>query len=102
MSAFANTFMPVHRTSRLYVERKLRARGVRRDAIPTACLRTLVERDISAAKALASRYMRSWRNDLPLHLDGTVASVDAILSGGRPDWKRQEILQILREYKVVA
>jgi hypothetical protein len=55
-----------------------------------------------AAKVLADRYTRSWRGDLPLYLDGTIASIEAILSGGRPDWKREEVLQVLKEYKVVS
>ena len=51
----------------------------------------MVDRDIDAAKVLADRYMRSWRSNLPLYLDGTIASIEAILSGGRPDWKRELI-----------
>jgi hypothetical protein len=102
MSAFAMGFMPVRRTSRLYIERGLCARGVPRKALPLACLRKLVDQDISSAKVLADRYSRSWRRDLPLYLDGTIASVEAILSGGRPDWKRAEVLEVLKEYKVVG
>jgi hypothetical protein len=102
MTAFASPFMPIRRTSRLYLERQLRVRGIPRDTIPIACLRKLVDQDIGAAKVLADRYMRSWRSDLPLYLDGTIASIEAILSGGRPDWKRQEVLQVLKEYKVVS
>lgn len=62
----------------------------------------MVDRDIDAAKVLADRYMRSWRSNLPLYLDGTIASIEAILSGGRPDWKREEVMQVLKEYKVVS
>lgn len=101
MSSFASAFMPVRRTSRLYLEQQLRARGIPRDTIPTACLQKLVDRDIGAAKVLADRYMRSWRSDLPLYLDGTIASIEAILSGGRPDWKREEVMEVLKAYKVV-
>ena len=64
MTAFASPFMPIRRTSRLYLERQLRVRGIRRDTIPIACLRKLVDQDIGAAKVLADRYMRSWRTDL--------------------------------------
>jgi hypothetical protein len=39
----------------------------------------MVDRDIDAAKVLADRYMRSWRSDLPLYLDGTIASIEAHL-----------------------
>ena len=102
MTAFASAFMPIRRTSRLYLERQLRVRGIRRDTIPIACLRKLVDRDIGSAKVLADRYMRSWRSDLPLYLDGTIASIEAILNGGRLDWKRQEVLQVLIEYHVVS
>jgi hypothetical protein len=102
MTAFASAFAPIRRTSRRYLERQLRARGIPRDMIPTACLQKLVDRDIGAAKVLADRYMRSWRSDLPLYLDGTVASIEAIFSGGRPDWKREEVLEVLRAYKVVG
>lgn len=102
MSAFAIGFMPIRRTSRLYVERGLCTRGVPRDAIPIACLRKLVDRDINAAKVLAERYRRSWRHDLPLYLDGTIASIEAILSGGKRGWKREEVLEVLKEYKVVS
>jgi hypothetical protein len=102
VTAFASAFMPVRRTGRLYLERQLRARGIPRDTIPTACLQKLVDRDIGAAKVLADRYMRSWRSDLPLYLDGTIASIEAILSGGRPNWKREEVLEVLKAYKVVG
>jgi hypothetical protein len=102
MNAFAIGFMPIRRTSRRYVERGLCARGVPRNAIPVACLRKLVDQDISAAKVLAGRYGRSWRHDLPLYLDGTIASVEAILNDGKPGWKREEVLEVLKEYKVVS
>jgi hypothetical protein len=102
MTAFTSAFMPVRRASRLYLERQLGARGIPRDTIPAACLQKLVDRDIGAAKILADRYMRSWRSDLSLYLDGTIASIEAILSGGRPDWKREEVLEVLKAYKVVS